>query len=960
MVSVTTRRRKSAFDTCAGWLQVSVLLGLLLALPQPASSQNPGEAGTPTPQLQEATRLSKQVEKLRNSGQYAEALPLAQQVLTIRESELGPTHLEVAASVSDVAVLYWRQGKYTEAEPLFRRALTVREKALGPEHPEVAKSLNNLAILYSNQGKYAEAEPLFRRALAIREKALGPEHPEVARSLYNLASLQSDQGKRVQAEPLITRALTISEKALGAQHPSVATGANHLAELYRYQGRYAQAEPLFKRALEINQSVLGPEHPDVTFNLNGLADLYRDWGKYDQAEPLYRRALGIAEKNLGPEHPRTAQSLDDLAVLYLYTGRPEQAQPLFERALASREKVLGPEHPDFAESLNGLATLQSNQGRFSQAEATYRRALAVREKTFGPWHPLVGEVFDGLAVLYARQGKADLALSPLTRSLDIQEHNLAFALGSGSEQQKRDYLATLTDTADVAIWLHQRVVPANRAAGRLAFTTVLRRKGRLLDALNEASTALRQRLGPEDQKLLDALTDTRSELATLVFRGLGDSTPEQYRAKVTGLENRAEQLESALGRSSAGPIRRSVPATLDGVSKRLPQNTALVELVQYRPFNPGAQERVARFGPTRYAAYLLDRNGLLQSVDLGDAVALDEAIAPVRKSLRDESGSVETFKTEARKLDRRLMAPIRSKLGKTRQLLISPDGALNLLPFAALVDERSRFLVENYAISYLGSGRDLLRLDRRGPAPGAPLVVANPNFDNAVFVAQGTPADTRRGGEIPTDLGQLRYDPLPATAEEARAIARLLPAARVLTGKAATEDALKQAKSPSILHIATHGFFLEAAPQSAQNPLLRSGLALAGFNKRTSGDGDGALTALEISGLDLRSTRLVVLSACETGLGEVASGEGVYGLKRALTLAGAESQLLSLWQVADEATRDLMVQYYRQLQQQAGRSEGLRRAQLALLRNREYSHPYYWSAFVLSGDWRAMGNRSGG
>lgn len=216
------------------------------------------------------------------------------------------------------------------------------------------------------------------------------------------------------------------------------------------------------------------------------------------------------------------------------------------------------------------------------------------------------------------------------------------------------------------------------------------------------------------------------------------------------------------------------------------------------------------------------------------------------------------------------------------------------------------------------------------------------------------------------DLANLRFGPLLGSEAEVAAIRPLLPEnAVVLTEAAATENALKQVRGPSILHLATHGFFLPDAPSpspeeapaqlaAAENPLLRSGLALAGFNQRASEGEDGVLTALEVAGLDLRGTRLVVLSACETGLGDVASGEGVYGLRRAFGMAGAESQMMSLWKVSDRGTADFMAQYYGCLQAGEGRSEALRQVQLAALETGRYQHPYHWAAFFFSGDWRPL------
>ena len=276
-----------------------------------------------------------------------------------------------------------------------------------------------------------------------------------------------------------------------------------------------------------------------------------------------------------------------------------------------------------------------------------------------------------------------------------------------------------------------------------------------------------------------------------------------------------------------------------------------------------------------------------------------------------------------------------------------------------------------------------MRLQVPSPSQQKPVIVANPDFDNnpespnLSQLANDSCSTNNRGSN---DLDQLYYCPLEETAQEAKAIAPQLPGVQVLTGSQATENALKQLHGPSILHIATHGFFdknqsldltdsagavepgaiskdrAKATGIRTENPLLRSGLALAGFNRRQSGSEDGVLTALEAAGLDLRGTKLVVLSACKTGLGDVANGEGVYGLRRAFAIAGAESQLISLWVVNDLGTKDLMVDYYQHLQNNVGRSAALRQTQLRMLKSQQYHHPHFWAPFIASGDWKGMGS----
>ena len=315
------------------------------------------------------------------------------------------------------------------------------------------------------------------------------------------------------------------------------------------------------------------------------------------------------------------------------------------------------------------------------------------------------------------------------------------------------------------------------------------------------------------------------------------------------------------------------------------------------------------------------------------------------------------------------MQPIHAMLGDATRLLVSPDGDLNLVPFESLVDDEGRYLVERYAVTYLTTGRDLLRFSVPRPNPAEPLIVADPFFGEP----QNAPVTRTARRSITTagDLSRVYFAPLAGTAEEARTIKSLFPAARVLTGARATKGELARVNGPSILHIATHGFFLQqpasdGAPAVAtsaraargtramlavRNPLLRSGLALSGANLDKSSADSGILTALEAANLDLWGTKLVTLSACDTGVGEVRNGEGVYGLRRAFFLAGAETLVMSLWPVSDYVTREIMSSYYRGLQKGLGRGDALRQAQLSLLARPNRRHPFYWASFIQAGEW---------
>ncbi|HKQ74572.1 MAG TPA: CHAT domain-containing tetratricopeptide repeat protein [Blastocatellia bacterium] len=938
--------------------------------------------------LQEAHKLIEESLKLHRAGRFDQAVSPVERALAIRQRVLGPEDPSVAHPLNNLARLHHDKGDYANAEPLFIRALGIREKALGPEHPDVAKTLDNLATLYLNKGAYAKAEELYRRALSIFEKALDPQHLMVGGTLNNLGVLYRNTGDYAKAEPFLQRAVSIWEKAVGPQQPEVALALNNLARLYDYKGDYLKAEALFKRALTIREKSLGADHPLVAGSLVYLASFYSDRGDYAQAEPLLQRALPIWEK-AGPEHPEVANSSNSLAMLYLIRGDYAKAEPLLQRALSIWEKTQGPEHRNVAAALSNLSNLYQNKGDYAKAEAFIERALAIFEKAMGPEHPDVAEALDTLAALSAVKGDLVRAISFQLRANAISERNLALNLAAGSERQKLAYLSLLSRQTDFTFSLHSQAAPDDPQALNLAFTTLLRRKGRGLEAMVDMVANLRRRVTPEDQKIFDQIVVLRSQLAALTLREAGAAGPETYRARIRPLEDEIEELEAKISSRSAEFRAQSQPIALDAVQAALPEGAALIEFVVHTP----QDIQTGKPKPPRYLAYLLVEQGRPRWVDLGEVGAIDHAIGLWRGALRDPKRT--DTKRLARIVDERVMRPARSLLnempGETRRLLIAPDGALNLIPFAALVDELHRYLVERYAISYLTSGRDLLRLQTSESSKNAPLVLANPLFGRAAAVAAHIDQHLGSPRKQAGDQGQARVNPgriffqsLPGTKHEALAIKALLSDAVVLVREEATEAALKKARAPRILHIATHGFFFNnQEPPSAEirggsggrnpsasnqrfdngtarieNPLLRSGLALAGVNEHRGGDDDGLLTAMEAASLNLWGTRLVTLSACDTGVGEVKNGEGVYGLRRALTLAGSETQVMSLWPVSDRETRSFMAGYYGRLLRGEGRGEALRQIQLEMLKDAKLRHPYYWANFIQAGDWSSLDGHS--
>ncbi|MBI4748668.1 MAG: CHAT domain-containing protein [Acidobacteria bacterium] len=922
---------------------------------------------------------------------------------------------EIKKLHTEVEELY-QAGKYDQALPVAQQALDKAEKIFGPEHALIAESLNNLAQVYKAKGEYTNAELLLVKSLAMYEKVLGSEHLSVAGSLHNLAALYNDKGEYTRAEPLYVRSLTIREKALGTEHILVANTLNSLAVHYLAKGDYPQAEPLLARALAIREKLLGAEHPSVAVSLHNLAGLHWAKGEYARAESLYMRSLAIREKVLGAEHPSVAESLNNLAGIYRVKGDYAKAELFLVKSLAIYEKALGVEHPSITENLNHLAVVYQARGEYSRTEPLLVRSLTIREKALGVEHPSVASSLSHLAVFYQATGEITQAVGYRSRSNDAIESDLARNLVSGSENQKVLYLKKTANKTDLTISLHVQTAPQDPAALRAALTVILRRKGRGLDAMTNALAILRNQQRPKTQKLLDDYANLASQISVLTLRGPGKKKPEEHHASMRVLEDQKEKLENEISRLSGEFKVQTTPITLEAIQKLIPANAALVEYALYQPFDV----KTGTFGKPRYVAYVLRQRtgaekqgsgfrvhgskseakgiqsqpdtfsgpnsgskekGDLQKVepgtrnpepktllwvDLGEAEAVDQVVGALRQALgNSKKDFVKEVQPLSKVLDTLVMKPVRNLIGSTRHLLVSPDGALNLIPFSALVDENGKFLVENYTLTYLTSGRDLLRMAAKVKSQEPPLVMADPDY------ADGTGPQLSRGAVH-------RLSRLSGTRKEGQEIKAMFPEAQLKMKSDATEAILKQAVRPKMLHIATHGYFLEdvpqelavaESPQSRQalaellkdyenqrelNPLLRSMLFFAGANRGGTGDNDGVMTALEAAQLNLWGTKLVVLSACDTGLGDVKNGDGVYGLRRALVLAGSEAQMMSLWAVSDQGTQELMTEYYTRLKAGEGRSEALRNTQLKLLKDPKRQHPFYWASFIQSGDWTKL------
>jgi CHAT domain-containing protein/Tfp pilus assembly protein PilF len=912
---------------------------------------------------------------------FAEAERLAREALGVREKSLGADHFLVGASLSTLGEIFLAKAEYSTARPFAERALETTGKSYSPGDLPYTDAVSLLARVQIRQSSFDSAEQLLLQNLHNRETAAGAESLPAANALQDLGSLYVFKIDNVKAEQMNLRALALKEKILGRDHVQVSLILHNLGLIYYRRGDYSTADTYYQRALAIKEKVLGPTHPLVAPTLNNLGLMYWRQLEYAKAADYFRRGLEIVEKAYGPESIEVTYGLANLGIIAKETGDYDTAEDYYKRSLAISEKVLGPQNPQTGLFLESLGILYRDKGDYARAEPLLLRTIAITEGSRGAEHPDVVRELRNLTQLYQASGDVANALKSYQRLSFLEEKNLPLNLAVGSERQKLAYFDPFVGSMEKVISFQAQYDPGNAQARDLAATALVSRKGRVLDAMADSLSTLWSRSSAKDRAVLDQLKEVTSKLAALVLNGPQRLSIEEHQERIKSLAAQREQLENEAARASDGYYERTQAINLAAVQAAIPPTAALIELGVYRPFDAKKSfESHKQFGDPRYIAYVVPSQGEVRSRDLGPAKDIDAAVNAFRQGLRDPQR--QDVKRLAGALDEKIMRPVRALTGDATHLLVSPDGQLDLIPFEALVDEKERYLLERFSITYLTTGRDLLRMQVRRASKSGPLVMADPTFGEpettTMAKAEGinlrpqVAAHKRRSITTGQDLSAVYFAPLSDTAQEARSIQTLFPDARVLTGTQATKAALKQVDAPRILHIATHGFFLQDAAADAspaagkpeanntraihasariENPLLRSGLALSGANLTKSSSEDGILTALEAANLNLWGTKLVTLSACETGVGEVKNLEGVYGLRRSFFLAGAESLVMSLWPVSDRVTREMMTGYYSGLKRGLGRSDALRQAQLAMLKRKGREHPFYWASFIQSGEW---------
>jgi CHAT domain-containing protein/Tfp pilus assembly protein PilF len=961
---------------------------------------------------------------------YAAARRSHEQALAIRRKALPKDHPDIAMSLNNLGLVQHHLGDYAQARRSHEEALAIYRKALPAGDPRIANSLNNLGVVQDDLRDYVAARRSHEEALAIRRAALPKDHPDIATSLNNLGIVQSHLRDYVAARRSHEEALAIYRKALPKDHPDLAMSLTHLGVVQWHLRDYVAGRRSHEEALAIYRQALPKDHPDIASSLNNLGIVQSDLRDYVAARRSYEEALAIKRKALPKDHPDIAKSLSNLGNVqshlrdYAAARRShEEALAIFrqtlpkdhpdiakslnnlgnaqwelrdyaaalrshEEALAIFRQTLPKDHPDIAKSLNNLGAVQQEMRDYVAARRSYEEALAIYRKALPKDHPLIATSLHSLGLLCLESGDEPQTTFPLlAEAVAIRQQELSRLALAQAEAEQFHAAAEFRSALDLLLSV---AAPPEPHPGNDRYAAVVGFKG-AVTARQRWARRGRQLADPEAARLLRQLQQANSQLLAAALADRPSNSTEDLRE----LSERRARLERELAALSPSYRRflQQGSRTPADIRAALPPGTALLDCLDYLHRSaPAKGEHDLRYEP-RLVVFVVrpDRTGVVK-VPLGSSERLADLIDRWRASHgrgKTPSADQPDPATELRKL---LWEPLEKHLDGVKVVLVSPDGPLNGLPLAALPGrEPGKFLVHHYAFAVVPVPQllpDLLADKPRTPREQTTLLLAG-GIDFGE-VQRGLKTESGRLPPLPS------FADLPGSASEVNdlrgqfedAFAKAPPPVLLRKDKATKAAFLLAAPKAHYLHLATHGFFANEAEKSALDPaerasLLRgslglraevsgrhpgllSGVVFAGVNDPEHKPDEAVLTALEASELDLEGAELVTLSACDTGRGAVAGGEGVLGLQRALQLSGARSVLASLWKVPDEETHRLMREFYKRLwsEKPLAKAEALRQAQLWLLEHGAARSglepperagppsPYVWAAFILSGDWR--------
>lgn len=937
-------------------------------------------------------------------GDYDKALAYYQQGLQIRRKVFGEKHSSVANSYNNMGSAYYLKGNYDEALAYYQRDIQITLKLSGEDHPDLASSYGNMGNVYYAKGEYPQALAFLQKAVNIRKKALGEEHPKLASFYNSMGNVYSYQGEQDKALEYNEKALHLWRKSLGEDHPDVAAAYHNIGGIYEEKGEHEKAMEYYQKAAQLWLISLGEDHPSVATAYYNLGSVYETEKEYEKALRFLQKSLQIRQKAFGEAQTEVADCYSKIGGIYESKGEYVQALVYYQKDLRILLESLGPVHPSIAATYNNLGSAYHSKGAYKKALQELQYAILANVTSFQDTlisrNPVLSDpasiFLDGSYLLQTLRFKGRAMEKLYEQSQSLSDLQLAYetycVADTLVQQMQRSYdsegdqvelmskaVKAYKSILPVCLKLHQ--LTKNPAYLDKAFYFAERGKANVLSANLAESKAknfagIADSLLNHDQQLRLEIAQARQLVTEEFSNGEGgtDSTRlSQYQGKLFALHRQHENLISQLEKDY--PFYHNLkyqeatisPEQLQGV---LDKKSALVEYV---------------IGDSLLHVFTLTHKAFeVQSLAIDSSFR--RSIASFRNAILSQDEDL--YQQTAYQLYQLLLP--QSLPQSIKRLIIIPEGELTTLPFEALLTEANReksakpnaYLLNKYTVSYAYSAKLLYeRLTQPKEVATKKLLALAPVFTDSLTNAV---ASSNRGVLVHHQRGNMSnpvinkasnhnssYNknnqtrsantsnglvsqgwllngqyvaPLLSSRREVESIAQLFKrnggSAKVYLYNQAEEERLKSddISNFNYIHLATHGFVNESYPEL-------SGLLLA---QDSTSEEDGILYTGEIYNFRLNAD-LVTLSACETGLGKIANGEGVIGLSRALLYAGASNLIVSFWQVSDESTADLMESFYSSLLSGRDKATALQQSKRKMLRKGKYSHPFYWAPFVLIG-----------
>ncbi|MBR07814.1 MAG: hypothetical protein CMP48_09005 [Rickettsiales bacterium] len=836
-------------------------------------------------------------------------------------------------------------GDFTGAHHYFDSALLISELIHHAESADYANVANHIGRIYVKNGDLPNAEKFLLSANAAYLN-LGEEYSlQYIESLENLAILYQHKGDFNQSEKLLLNIEKEKRELSTISEELLLETLNDLGILYHELNNFIKAKSYFEEVYAISKNHLGKDHKYYATAINNLAAIAKEEGELAAAETLLIEATEIFEKIYGMDHPKYANALNNLASVEREMGAYISSESHYQKVLKIDRIIYGENHPEYATTLTNLGILYSAMGRNSSAGVCYSQALEIRRNTLGKNHPSYGKSLENMGMYFYSLGKLTRAEEFLREAIDIQLAQIKSIFPGFTQNERSRFYATIKADLERYTFIVSQMLGEHPDLVQNILDYQIATKGILFSSSEKVHNLI---LNSTDERLIKEYNDWSD--ATLRLAGLyqlGEDKLRTYGIDLKKAEEAVERMEKSLMFKSAEFANLFIPEEVNWrtIRRALKEDQALVEIVRFREFASQQSEEAEIFGFTDKVHYLyiiLKPDSYVNP----EYVLLDNGAALEVKGFSLYKHSVK-YEIDLRASYINYWEPVDDKLGSVKNVLVSPDGVYFKMNLNLLKIPKKDYVIDKYYVTYLTSSRDLyLNRNFKPSNKHTAVLMGNPSFGTAQDMPlslQNLPGAELEVQEIEEELMNNGWQV--STTKNAEA----------------TEARLKTANNPSVLHIATHGYFSDSDPVLSRitpgyDPMFKSGLFLTGaltsyknynLGKFQDATNDGILSAYEASNLHLQDTRLVVLSACETALGDIQSGEGVYGLQRAMMVAGAKNLITSMTKVDDEATQYLMTLFYQEFIKTNDVTRSLEWAQIKL--REKYPDPRIWGAFLLTG-----------